>query len=151
MSKVILACVKEGSKLRIRFDSFVDEDGKRFTNAYNPRYNCRFPRNIRKLGRLYEVPSEDVSLSRTRSTPYYIVKKHNIKIVEESEEEERKDEKKKKQEETKIFKLEECVVCMDNPTNITFLPCGHMCTCKTCWKKLKKKCPLCRAIITETI
>ena len=32
------------SKLRIRFYSFTNEDGKVFTNVYNNNYNCRFPK-----------------------------------------------------------------------------------------------------------
>lgn len=40
-----------------------------------------------------------------------------------------------------------CVVCMDNPRTMTFVPCGHYCVCAACAKTLeaKKVCPMCRA------
>ena len=32
----------EKNKLRVKFHSYVNVEGKRFTNAYNNNYNCRF-------------------------------------------------------------------------------------------------------------
>mmetsp|Transcript_20211 Transcript_20211/g.17405 ORF Transcript_20211/g.17405 Transcript_20211/m.17405 type:complete len:143 (+) Transcript_20211:412-840(+) len=43
-----------------------------------------------------------------------------------------------------------CVICYDNTKSVGFLPCKHMCCCKTCALGLVKKapkCPLCRADI----
>jgi hypothetical protein len=38
-----------------------------------------------------------------------------------------------------------CVVCMDNPYNVVFVKCGHICACEECAKKLPdKQCPVCR-------
>lgn len=47
-----------------------------------------------------------------------------------------------------------CVVCSDNKKDVVFLPCGHVCTCVVCARKLldgiasKKLCPNCRTAIT---
>ena len=61
-SKITLQCVKEGRKLRIKFFSFTDDQGKVFTNVYNNNYNCKFPRDIRVEGRYRRVPITRISL-----------------------------------------------------------------------------------------
>ncbi|NXP56207.1 LRSM1 ligase, partial [Heliornis fulica] len=47
-------------------------------------------------------------------------------------------------------KKSECVVCMEQETQMIFLPCGHVCCCQTCSKQLHT-CPLCRGDITQRI
>ncbi|KAM6297020.1 E3 ubiquitin-protein ligase LRSAM1 [Aegotheles albertisi] len=44
----------------------------------------------------------------------------------------------------------ECVVCMEQETQMIFLPCGHVCCCQTCCQRLHT-CPLCRKDITQRI
>ncbi|XP_039249300.2 uncharacterized protein LOC120327001 isoform X1 [Styela clava] len=39
-----------------------------------------------------------------------------------------------------------CAVCLTNPISIFFLPCGHVCCCERCSKKMRD-CPLCRKSI----
>mmetsp|Transcript_25383 Transcript_25383/g.33140 ORF Transcript_25383/g.33140 Transcript_25383/m.33140 type:complete len:497 (+) Transcript_25383:213-1703(+) len=39
---------------------------------------------------------------------------------------------------------QECVVCLTDPKDITFLPCRHLCVCKDCSKHVDK-CPVCRS------
>ena len=78
-SKITLICIKEKNKLRIRFLNFIDTEGKIFTNVYNNEYNCRFPRNLREEGRMFEIPSSDIKLNaKEGKTPYYIVSKKKI-------------------------------------------------------------------------
>ena len=39
-----------------------------------------------------------------------------------------------------------CVICFEAPRTHIFIPCGHMCGCKLCCKKVmsnNKKCPIC--------
>ncbi|CAG2240685.1 unnamed protein product [Mytilus edulis] len=43
-----------------------------------------------------------------------------------------------------------CKICLDEQVGVTFLPCGHLVTCKSCSPKLRK-CPLCRKFIRSTI
>ncbi|CAC5378826.1 BIRC2_3 [Mytilus coruscus] len=43
-----------------------------------------------------------------------------------------------------------CKICLDEKVGVTFLPCGHLVTCKSCSPKLRK-CPLCRKFIRSTI
>ena len=37
-----------------------------------------------------------------------------------------------------------CVVCLEDPTNVVFKKCGHLCVCSGCVHRLKNRCPLCR-------
>uniref|UniRef100_A0A8C5X727 Leucine rich repeat and sterile alpha motif containing 1 n=1 Tax=Malurus cyaneus samueli TaxID=2593467 RepID=A0A8C5X727_9PASS len=44
----------------------------------------------------------------------------------------------------------ECVVCMEQETQMIFLPCGHVCCCQRCCERLHS-CPLCRQDIAQRI
>ncbi|XP_070706845.1 E3 ubiquitin-protein ligase LRSAM1 [Pempheris klunzingeri] len=44
----------------------------------------------------------------------------------------------------------ECVVCMENRSQVIFLPCGHVCCCQVCSGALQN-CPLCRSNISQSI
>ena len=46
----------------------------------------------------------------------------------------------------KIFKENECVICLTNPPNIFFCNCGHLCVCEECSKtgESLEKCPICK-------
>jgi hypothetical protein len=138
-SKITLQCVKEGSKLRIKFFSFTDDQGKVFTNVYNNNYNCKFPRDIRVAGRYYEIGPHDLELvSRAGTAPFYNVKKNTIKIIENID-----------LSSLHIYEVTECVICMCEPSQLIFVPCGHRCCCSECYKDMcktanGKKCPLCR-------
>ena len=146
---VILKCVKDKNKLRIRFYSFKDSEGRTYTNVYNNSYNCRFPKDIRKDGYFYEILDSDIKLNKGKTKPFYVIKKNNIKII--------KPDLTYKLDNIKIYEINECVICMDEQTNNVFLPCGHMCTCVKCYIKLHKsnnknaKCPMCRRIVEESI
>ncbi|KAF5196629.1 E3 ubiquitin-protein ligase sp1 [Thalictrum thalictroides] len=43
-----------------------------------------------------------------------------------------------------------CVICEDQEYNIAFVPCGHLCCCRSCSSKLTN-CPLCRRRIEQAI
>lgn len=47
-----------------------------------------------------------------------------------------------------------CVVCMDNPREILFVPCGHLVACIACCEQVLKKsnlCPICRDPVQQTV
>ena len=45
----------------------------------------------------------------------------------------------------KIFKSDECIICMTNKPNIIFCNCGHQCYCVKCYKiKTPSTCPICK-------
>ena len=46
---------------------------------------------------------------------------------------------------TKIFKSEECVICLFNPPKVLFCNCGHLCLCTECGEiKSLSACPICK-------
>ena len=45
----------------------------------------------------------------------------------------------------KIFKSDECIVCMNDKPNILFCNCGHLCECEGCYKiSTSSICPICK-------
>jgi hypothetical protein len=48
------------------------------------------------------------------------------------------------------FENDSCVVCMDVPRQVVFVPCGHLITCKICSPKMKD-CPMCRSPISSAV
>jgi hypothetical protein len=46
----------------------------------------------------------------------------------------------------------ECVICLDNVPQVTFIDCGHACTCVSCallWLTNNDTCPVCRKVVTQ--
>jgi hypothetical protein len=157
---IILECILDRKKLRIRFHSFINnEDGKVYLNVYNNDYNCQFPTDIRENGCFYEIGDNDIHLiSDGIRSPFYKITKRNIRILTN---EERK--KYQKPDNTglgidisnlKIYDISECVVCLSETSSMIFIPCAHRCVCEACYegiKKVKNCCPLCRRNITHVI
>ena len=45
----------------------------------------------------------------------------------------------------KTFKLDECVICLNNPPNVLFCNCGHIPVCVECEEvKSLAVCPVCK-------
>lgn len=141
MATVTLQCVQEsGSKLRVRIT----------TPGYLREANCQFPRDIRSAGRTYTAPATAVRLvSGPRGKYFYRVDKKSIKIVETTT-----------TTPTIVGPVHvhvygdddpTCVICMDAPKALVFVPCGHYCSCASCVTGLKNKCPMCREIITAAV
>lgn len=138
MATVTLQCIQEsGSKLRVRI----------ITPGYLHEANCQFPRDIRSAGRTYTAPATAVRLvSGPRGKYFYRVDKKFIKIVETMPTVAGRIH-------LNVYGDEEptCIVCMDAPKSLVFVPCGHYCSCASCVTGLKNKCPMCREIITATV
>ena len=50
------------------------------------------------------------------------------------------------------FRIDKCVICLENEPNILFTDCNHMCTCSECEKiKLSVKRSYCRTEISKRI
>ena len=46
-----------------------------------------------------------------------------------------------------------CTVCLDQPREVLLQPCGHVCVCGDCSKRLRcsgNQCPICRVNIVNT-
>ena len=52
----------------------------------------------------------------------------------------------------KIFKENQCVICLDRKPNVLFVKCKHTCVCEECEKMHPStKCPCCRMEISEKL
>ena len=142
MAHIILNCVLEKGKLRIKFHSYVDVEGKRFKNVYNNDYNCRFPKNLRKVGAFYKILPNDLTLnSNNKIKPFYCIKGKNIEVVSVLDV-------------VDIFPVDECMICLENTPEVTLIPCGHKISCRTCYEIYRHKnnsCFLCRIQISQAL
>ena len=65
--------------------------------------------------------------------------------VEEESEAEEEDSEKPVIKAGQSFKSNECVICLDNPPNVLFCNCGHMCICEECDRvKSLETYPVCK-------
>ena len=37
-----------------------------------------------------------------------------------------------------------CCICMENPREMVYVNCGHLCACAKCERRIDDKCPICR-------
>jgi len=134
--QVILQCVKEKSKLRVRI----------LTNGYLKSANCQFPKDIRTDGQLYRVNKRSIKLITTRGKYYYCVKnKNDIELISEVE--------KVDLSKVQVYEdetQEECLICCEAKKSVVFYPCGHYYTCGECSSKVDR-CPICREEVTSLI
>lgn len=132
---VLLKCVKQGSKLRVRIIS---------PGYYNDA-NCQFPKDIRKEGRVFKVNVKEVVLAEGSAGRYFYRIKNGITILDGVIDENIT--------KVKIFEdrtENDCAVCLCSPKSTVIVPCGHFYTCKDCSSKLDK-CPICRGSILKLI
>jgi len=154
---IILQCIAEKSKLRIRFHCYIDDEGKTYMNVYNNDYNCQFPKNIRKEGLFYEIKDDALSIVNDGyRTPFYKVNKHSIRILSEDESNvyTKNNILNNDISKLKLYEVSECVICFSEPSSVIFIPCAHLAVCKDCFENVKKcnnKCPLCRKHIANFI
>jgi hypothetical protein len=137
---VVLRCVKEKGKLRIKIVS----------PGYAQDANCQFPRDIRVEGREYLVPRCDVTMADMKGKFFYRIKKTNIKVVDQKFT-------------LKVYGDEnpsECPVCLRGTDEVPamrfviLVRCGHYALCAACADGCKNStgsCPLCRAPIEQII
>jgi len=48
----------------------------------------------------------------------------------------------------------ECCICLTEDKDSVFIPCGHVCCCESCAKKINdsgQSCPICRASVTTAM
>ena len=140
MSYVLLQCVKEKSKLRVKMISSF---------PFIKGYNCQFPRNIRQEGKYYIVKSESIKLKGN----FYSAMGKDCIVCQTNDIEEVKKyinnlTDKEKIKPQIIFGDDEegCIICMDEKKSQVYSPCGHYITCKGCSVHFDK-CPICRTAI----
>ena len=142
MEYIELACVKEGSKLRIKITS----------PGYLNNANCQFPRDIRVEGNKYRVRADDVSLIMTRGKWFYTIKKGNIEIINQNPNQPNPNQPNQLNQIQIYEDVDEieCAICMTENKDTVFYPCGHYHTCAKC-SNLLNNCPMCLKKITNRI
>lgn len=143
MEYVLLQCVKEKSKLRVKMIS---------SQPFIKGINCQFPRNIREEGKYYVVKSGSIALKKN----FYSAMQKDSVVCSTFDMEEIKKyinevaATNNKINPTVIYGDDDdfgCVMCLGDDKDIIFAPCGHFITCDSC-SKLCQKCPLCNVKIT---
>lgn len=138
MSYVLLQCVKEKSKLRVKMIS---------SHPFIKGINCQFPRNIRQEGMYYIVKSEGVKLKENfysaMSKDIIVCKTFDIEEVKKYINNLGTTEKIKPQVIFGDDDESDCVICMGEKKECVYSPCGHFITCKGCSVRVDK-CPICR-------
>src|SRR5690554_3098647 len=127
MSYVLLQCVKEKYKLRVKMIS---------SHPFIKGINCQFPRNIRQEGMYYIVKSEGDKLKEnlysTMSKDIIVCKTFNIEEVKKYINKLGTTEKIKPQVIFGDDDESDCVICMGEKKECVYSPCGHFITCKGC-------------------
>ena len=138
---VILECVAEGPKLRVKMKS----------PGYLINSNCQFPRDLRVEGRKFKVPVEYVKLMTQRGKYFYSIKnKSVIEIITDIDVERVLSDAIKNMKIYEDNTTTDCAVCLAADKEVVFIPCGHYYTCGGC-AVLLKTCPICRSTITDRI
>ena len=44
-----------------------------------------------------------------------------------------------------------CSICMDRPSVMVLVPCGHLCVCQECSCHAQQRCPICRTAVAQMI
>ncbi len=44
-----------------------------------------------------------------------------------------------------------CSICMDRPSTMVLVPCGHLCICQECSHHAQQRCPICRTATTNMV
>jgi hypothetical protein len=152
---IILKCVSERNKLRVKFHCFINEQGITYTNVYNNRYNCRFPKDLRRAGLYYKVNDTDIRLTGVEIDPFYSIKGKNIKVMTDLEVYDLLNPQPNIDlSKITIFDAGDCVICLSTVSEIVFIPCAHQCVCSGCNNQLKTMkycCPVCRTSIKHSL
>ncbi len=158
--KVILYCVKEGPKLKIKIVS----------SGYIRGANCQFPTNIRVKGYYYALDSRYLQLShRDQGKAFYTAMsgKNYITVINNPDDITKLDNIRNntiyepaRVDRPKIEHIYEdvdnpdCIVCLVEPKTVVYAPCGHHICCVSCTTRMmasNNKCPMCKSKIVAVV
>ena len=112
-----------------------------------------FKKQKKDLEEFQKYQQEELKVEMVR-----IQKKQLDPIMQKIEELKKKQQKRlsenkenKSKEKTKLPN-DMCVICLERPMIIALRPCGHICLCQRCARKLQpSNCPVCDSVITGTL
>lgn len=148
MSYVLLQCVKEKSKLRVKMIS---------SQPFIKGINCQFSREARQEGMYYVVKSEGVKLKgnfySAMQKDIIVCKTYDLNEVKKYIDNLNNLNTTEKIRPKTIFGEDdesECIICLAEVKDSVFAPCGHYMTCSSCAIQCKS-CPMCRGKITSIL
>jgi len=151
MSSVVLECVSEGARLRMRIQSYEGRDGDVHHNVYNHEFNCQFPKALRARGRRFRVPAANVSLRGGGARKhFYNVRPEGFSIIDDGAAAPASASSETGRNVYVYASCVECAVCLAAPSSVVFIPCGHLACCEACGVKLRNCC-ICRTPISNTV
>ena len=126
---------------------------KKKLKVYHPLYGNKIKKYIRnecsKKNNTFSFNVKPIRFEfifKIRRTYDYIMLIHYLQVADQYFEQRNLANNKKIIKAEKIFKENECVICLTNPPNILFCNCGHLCVCEECNKTEEslEKCPICK-------
>lgn len=96
------------------------------------------------LETLNNIEGEEVAERNTYLTSSQTLQQTNNPIHIPSSNEEQQNRIKQLEEEKK------CKICLDEISNVVFVPCGHLSTCVSCAQRVSN-CPICRSYVRQKI
>ena len=129
---------------------------KRCRNAYFSRvgyYACyTAPFKILFRGGFNHFLTEEERLQReveireAEEAYYRGVEEGQISLIDYSDSDDNDDEEKEELSinDFKTFKLEQCVICLEEKPKVLFCNCGHLCICEKCLVRRFDNCPVCK-------
>lgn len=127
--RVLLGCVSEGGRLRVKIMS----------RGFPVGVNCQFPKAMREDGAKYTVLASAISVVASGSRkPFYKVK-GDIKRVDDRA--------------MPVYDVTVdgmCIICTDKPCQTVCVPCGHFFLCIGCSEAVHR-CAICRQPVTQLV
>lgn len=116
------------------------------TAGYDANANCQFPNELKREGAVYVIRSDALRrCGQVGRKAYYRVVTRDIQVKTDDAV---TTERAKSINRLDVFRELECVVCMDQESQVIFRPCGHFVCCGDCAIQLLK-CPMCSLLITD--
>ena len=129
------------------FKKIMEDIKKRIEeNPYNLIFNTKpFVIEVEHRNIWYYTEAERIEYGRMGNSARLERHRERIRLQEETDEDEETDEKKKIINIGKIFKSDDCVICLIKPPNVLFCNCGHIPICVECEEvKSLMVCPVCK-------
>jgi hypothetical protein len=112
--------------------------------GYDSQANCHFPMALKREGAVYMIPRQHLSTCDSNDHKLY----YRVLAQYITEEDTEQIERANNLSMLEVFHEPECVVCMDQESQVIFMPCGHFVCCGDCAIQMPK-CPMCSGLIRD--
>ena len=135
-----LAKVKTGPKSILVKNEYIICFAKQYDSKWIPEENCYFNRYYYKNNKFKNWPITSYDEEKQSTDYIYRIKVWGSNYF------------KYDYGDDVIFKIDNCVICLSEPSAILYIPCKHQCICEDCNnEKELKSCPYCRVKIEKRV